>query len=43
MAMRDFQVFQISMLHRFEELDKKVDDGLIGLAHKVSTHLILVR
>lgn len=33
-AMRDFQHFQISLFKKFEDLDKKVDDGLIGLALK---------
>lgn len=32
--MRDFQMFQISMLKKFEDLDKKVDEGLLGLAYK---------
>ncbi|KAJ3305115.1 hypothetical protein HDV03_002042 [Kappamyces sp. JEL0829] len=33
-AMRDFQIFQISMIKKMEELDQKVDQGLIGLAVK---------
>ncbi|KAI8901182.1 hypothetical protein BC833DRAFT_174635 [Globomyces pollinis-pini] len=32
--MRDFQGFQVMMMKKFEELDKKVDDGLVGLAYK---------
>jgi hypothetical protein len=32
--MRDFQSFQISIIKRMEELDQKVDSGLIGLAAK---------
>jgi hypothetical protein len=32
--MRELQAFQVVMLKRMEELDKKVDDGLVGLAFK---------
>ena len=32
--MRDFQIFQVGILKRMEELDQKVDNGLIGLAAK---------
>ena len=32
--MRDLQTFQIDMFKKFEELDKKMDDGIAGLATK---------
>eukprot|EP00842_Homolaphlyctis_polyrhiza_P001576 jgi/Hompol1/2419/HPOL_001810-RA len=32
--MRDLQGFQIEILKKFEELDKKVDDNLVSLAQR---------
>ncbi len=32
--MRELQGFQVAMIKRMEDLDKKVDDGLVGLAVK---------